>query len=78
MIFYSTAGTYQSLAGQSSCLVCPAGSVSQYVTALQGLVGPIECTAWYDIRRTYNDLYWSDTSVLVIKVHALQARFSLV
>ena len=49
MLFYSAAGTYQSLPGQSACLVCPAGSVSQYVAALHGLVGPTECTAWYEI-----------------------------
>ena len=37
-------------------MVCPAGSVSQYVAALQGLVGPVECTDWYANRKTYIDL----------------------
>ena len=48
IIFYSAAGTFQSLSGQSSCLVCPAGSVSQYVASLHGLVGPTVCIVWYD------------------------------
>ena len=56
MLLYSAAGTFQSLPGQSSCLVCPAGSVSQYVAALQGLVGPTYCTDWYDIIKVQFDV----------------------
>lgn len=44
---YSSAGTHQNLPAQSSCVSCPAGWVSQYDVALQGLVGPTDCIAWY-------------------------------